>query len=485
MRELLENLLGRADAEWLLLSLWVGLLGIQFGVNETLRIAPSDVVLALLMFLIAVRDRDALVRVVRSRVPLNIALLLVAVALIWGTAVAFVRTGSVAREALLNKDLGVVVLASVTVAIRCVVRSPSDLRNILRTFVIAAATTTALALLDETVVPLVRGTAPPTRFEGFLLNPSANAIFLGVALLGLIGLDRGNATRHRKMLSVGGALFFACTIVLTLSRSSWIAIIVSLAALIALRRTRVALPAISLVILLLFVVQPLAASLMPLVGQLESGRLGAFERDIAPHATPSLDAQAALEAASATPRATVPPAPSAAVAPTSSGTVTQQFVSTASIVATDQYGATDRVALDILAVRLWVSQPSTFVTGLGLEVFLAVSAAYAGAPLIIHNTYAWLPAEMGIPGVAALLSVLYAMWWVARGAWRAGETSVGPAVTGAVILFAVWIGVNEGLYQRTLWMTLALGTAAIGIATKATWVIPAVDRRPRVATAPT
>jgi FtsH-binding integral membrane protein len=113
-------------------------------------------------------------------------------------------------------------------------------------------------------------------------------------------------------------------------------------------------------------------------------------------------------------------------------------------------------------LKLWLADPTTTLAGLGLEVFFLITPAFAGTASIIHSTYVWLPVEMGIPGVIALIAFLYAVLWVARGLTRnAVDRAPVVAVIGSLLVFLFWIAANEGLYQRTLWLMLGLGGAIL------------------------
>jgi hypothetical protein len=490
------RLLGRADLEWILLSVWVSLLGVQLPVEiRNLRLSPADIVLAGLMVALLVRRPRDVARELMPRTPVHLAILALVVALAWGSAVSLARTGVLVQEALLNKDVGVLVLGSIVVASRLVVRHLRDVRQLLRTFLIAGAAVTWVAFVFRFLMPILTGVPFGERFDGFLLNPSANAVFLSVLLMVQIGFVIEQSRARWQVVSAFGITML---LVLTLSRSTWLALMIALVAVavVLASRSRRWLPAAIAAVLLIFSAQPLLSVLTPVVAQIVGGQLGRFERQIAPSVTPSPDIGQLLGsappsapvatgtvAAASTPASTQPvtvgatpvgvPSASPSVVPTAAGTrtpepvvatasVAERYVSDAQSAANDRFGATDRVAFNVIAVKLWLSSVTTALAGLGLGVFLQVSPQLFGTAVIIHNTYLWLPVEMGVPGIIAIVAVLYAMTWTI---WRLArgrlDDVVRIGIAGSLLVFLIWIGENEGLYQRTLWTLLALGSIAI------------------------
>ena len=111
---------------------------------------------------------------------------------------------------------------------------------------------------------------------------------------------------------------------------------------------------------------------------------------------------------------------------------------------------------------MWLGSKTTAITGLGLGVFLQVSPQLFGTAVIIHNTYLWLPVEMGLPGIVALLAVLYAALWTCWYLVRdRTDIALTVGIVGPLLVFLMWIVANEGLYQRTLWMLLAVGAIVV------------------------
>src|SRR5207253_2644315 len=97
--------------------------------------------------------------------------------------------------------------------------------------------------------------------------------------------------------------------------------------------------------------------------------------------------------------------------------------------------------------------------GIGLDTFLATSADRFGVSLVIHNTFAWFLFEMGPLGLIAVCSV-----WIitARNLWHAyaapdWRRSLAPGLIAALVGMTIFCLLNEGFYQRHLWLLFALG----------------------------
>lgn len=108
------------------------------------------------------------------------------------------------------------------------------------------------------------------------------------------------------------------------------------------------------------------------------------------------------------------------------------------------------------AVSMALEHP---ILGGGLGAFLAAQGQNA---LIIHNTFLWILAEMGIVGVGAFLLFFAG---VIRYLVKASRTSDGQGVAAnAALLTLVSVGAmamaHELLYQRAPWFLLGLALAA-------------------------
>lgn len=448
---------------WALLIAWASLLGLQLIEIQRFRVAPSDVVLGALAVTMAIRERTGVLAVIRKWTPVHTALFALLAALAWGSAIAVLRTGVLVQDAWLNKDVGWLVLALTYVCVHVLVRSADDVRTVLRALLVGGTVTTWLAVAWTVATRIASNGSGDLRFQGFLLNPSAEAVYLSVLIVVQVASAyRRGIVDWPTWLQRLNALALIAVLLTTLSRSSWVATLVTLGivGIFSVQRTRF--PLALACALLLFVGAPLIESIRPVAYQVAGGQEPTTLRERTPVGSPPLALQ---ELASAIPTkapgAQLQPTsrPSDTPVPTATAQGLESFVTGASAVASEQYGASDRLALNVIGIRLWLSSPSTAVTGIGNGVFLQLSPYTAiGASLAIHSTYVWLPVEMGLPGIAALLAFIVAAIWAVRGVVRLGEFDLVIVFLGIGVLFAVWIGINEGLYQRTLWLMLSLAT---------------------------
>jgi hypothetical protein len=462
---------GFARVPFMLLSLSAASIGLQLAVVPGVNLALSDVPLGALMLVLLVRHRAALVSAIKPRTPVHAATVALLGALLWGSAVTYARTGELARDSWLNKDLGWLVLAMIVVAVRVTVQSADEVARLLRWMLVGGVALELIAAVAS--LAGVFGTGLENlRFAGFLLNPNANGIFIALLLVVLIGSTRNerivgwNPWTVRVMATVLTLLLLA-----TLSRGTWIAAIVALGIVsVTLMRTSPWLPALCAVVLLIFSAQPLTAAVAPVISQIARGQLPVSERDIHPSQTPPPDINNLIVGVTPPPTSTSAvrsPSEEASTAPPSATqpsptqlSASPGYLDAAQAVAADRFGASDRIALNVLALRLWFAAPLTFLTGIGLGVFARVTPFFFGVTVIIHSTYLWLPVEMGLPGLIALCALLIAGVWVARRCASAG-TGLAVAVGGGLLVLALWSAVNEGSYQRSLWFLLALGSVLI------------------------
>jgi hypothetical protein len=254
-------------------------------------------------------------------------------------------------------------------------------------------------------------------------------------------------------------------IIATFSRSTWIATFIALSLLTFVQLRRTKLPLLLAVAVLSMTVGPISAAMTPVVGQVSRGEPPTTLRTKEPETPPPnlRDLTEALPSALPSPGvagdATSPPEMSSqpdVVSPLDT------VVTRANSLASERNGATDRIALDVLAVRLWLQSWSTALAGIGLGVFLAITPFTSFAlPTVLHNTYLWLPVEMGLPGLATSIALVLSALWILRGASTKPLDDFAVIAIGGTALFGVWLGLNEGLYQRTLWLLFGLLSTAI------------------------
>jgi glycosyltransferase involved in cell wall biosynthesis len=111
-------------------------------------------------------------------------------------------------------------------------------------------------------------------------------------------------------------------------------------------------------------------------------------------------------------------------------------------------------------LRLWLNRP---LAGIGLGRFLVESPRWFGQPYQIHNTYVWILVEMGLLG----LLWFGAFIWIVAEEYLAAARIESERRWWAIGLGAAFISIlgfmvgTEGLYQRPLWLLVALA-AAVG-----------------------
>jgi hypothetical protein len=206
--------------------MWISLLGVQLPVDiQNFRFSPADVVLGVLMITLLIRRPRDVVEAIVPRTPVQFAIAALVVALAWGSAVSLLRTRVLVQEAFLNKDAGVLVLGSIVVACRVVSRDITNVRHLLRTFLVSGTIVTWVAAVFKLLLPIALNASFTERFDGFLLNPSSNAVFLAVLLMVQIGFAIGQPRVGVGALNAAGITllllltWLPCCSSLRLSRS--------------------------------------------------------------------------------------------------------------------------------------------------------------------------------------------------------------------------------------------------------------------------
>ncbi len=383
------------------LYLWVALLPFQLPLERVLglRLALSDVALAGTLFVgLACRVLGACQRPERRlrRTSLDSYLAALVGVFAMGLVVACARTGTLTSYALINKSVGIIVLIASFYMVVALAGPTGRLRTILVTLLgsVAAANVVSLVLFGVWLhwggqSAVVFG---QERLAGFLIDPNACGALLTVALLVQLAILIGGQSKSRwiKVAGMGNALTLGAGLVLTRSRSAWLALIVGGAALLWLFRRQMTWRRA----LFSGVVITCAGGLLWLLAGDTIASL--FREALRPSA------------------------------------IMQRW---------------DQVAGGL---RCFAASP---LWGIGLGTYREY-----GAPSIIHNTYVWLLAEMGLIGLVVLLLLLVRVGrnWAAalRGTgWNLGLAVGGTAAFAAMLGFAVGI---EALYQRPLWLLFAL-----------------------------
>lgn len=115
-----------------------------------------------------------------------------------------------------------------------------------------------------------------------------------------------------------------------------------------------------------------------------------------------------------------------------------------------------RMHLTLAALDVWWQHP---VFGAGLGSFLSDSVGMLGFEAIVHNTLLWLMAEMGLIGAVPFI-ITFVL--IIRSAWgRQSDTVRTRGLLLLMLVFAVMSQFQEVLYQRIFWLSLGVLTAAL------------------------
>jgi len=133
---------------------------------------------------------------------------------------------------------------------------------------------------------------------------------------------------------------------------------------------------------------------------------------------------------------------------------------TFNMVASNPRGFTDRIVIAQAALGLFLHSWDRILFGIGLGAFLQLSPSLMpyGVPLVVHNTYLWVLTEMGIIGFGVFSGFLLHMLGNVRRRFAYGvvDYSLLVGVLGGFAAMLVWLLLDEGLYQRHLWVLFAL-----------------------------
>jgi len=218
------------------LYLWVALLPFQLPLEHVLgfRLALSDVALvgALSVGLVcwffgthSARERPA------WRTNLDGYLVALVAVFVMALAVAWARTSELTTYTLVNKGAGILVLVASFYMTTTLASTPQRVRRVVTMLLgsVGAVNAVSLALYGAWLrlggqSPVVSG----QRLAGFLIDPNAYGGLLAVALLVQLGVLVGGRTKSRWVQVAGAAnvLLLGAGLVLTRSRSAWVALAV-------------------------------------------------------------------------------------------------------------------------------------------------------------------------------------------------------------------------------------------------------------------
>ncbi len=115
---------------------------------------------------------------------------------------------------------------------------------------------------------------------------------------------------------------------------------------------------------------------------------------------------------------------------------------------------------------LWFSHP---ILGGGLGSFISTQVSKTGTPLVIHSTYVWIIAEMGIVGLFLTgwipmmqIKRLSATWWKRPKLLIGGFGKNDSAIFLLITTFCLFSLAHEVAYQRIFWFVLGVLLAGPG-----------------------
>lgn len=405
-----------------------------------------------------------------------------ALALGLGTVVGALEAGSMTGYVLVNKDLGFLYLIVGYMVLAQYLQTQLRIARMIHWFVVGVSVANVTSLIAAGLafagVSNELYLTGNMRLYGSMLSP--NRLGGVVSMAALLELGRPYPSRWRGM----NLWLLGLGLALTLSRGSWLSVGVGALALVVLQTTETPrrLPWRSIGVTTLWALIPLgaiagvfrAAPPVQFVGaaqhaaELRERFLQACQQDPTLAICGELPPQQAVAPADRARLSEAGELPE--LLPFPIGTAPTAANAERSL--TNSRGVDDRLAILAVAWDLYTASTQTIILGIGLGTFLDKSTAAFGLPLIIHNTFAWFLVEMGLLGLAAILWV----WLTAAlNLWRAHQSvdwqrAFAPGLIASLLCLTVFCLLNEGLYQRHLWLLFVLSDR-LG----AQWPSPSLD----------
>src|SRR5579862_522223 len=199
---------------------YIFFLPVQFTVSDTLRVAPSDLLLVIFLFF-------GLTRIRFDRSAWSVFQVALLGVFILGTIRTAFDNPDLKNYVVLNKDLGLLVLFASYAMINTVARKWNDIRWMLRHLVIAVVLQTAIASAALFATQLSGISFSwinygGTRLSGFLVDPNAFGGLVDVALLIHAITYFSKRPLIRGLFGTFCMVVLGAGLLLTLSRSAWI-----------------------------------------------------------------------------------------------------------------------------------------------------------------------------------------------------------------------------------------------------------------------
>ena len=214
---------------WRSLLGWVMLLSVQLPIdNDYIRPAVSDFFLPFMLLFWILHSKDSLPSY-PSRLTQWI-ILFAALFLFVGNTIAFIQLGVLPKWTLVNKDAGLVVLVAAFLLANFYIRTKEQLVDLVNVFLISSLVINSVALLGG-IARYIFGIANPMmrdysslRLVGFNINPGSYGGWLIVVVLLQFPLllSHSPIIRMRRSLQWLTLIVASIDMVMTLSRSSYL-----------------------------------------------------------------------------------------------------------------------------------------------------------------------------------------------------------------------------------------------------------------------
>lgn len=210
--------------DWLVAG-YVICLPVQIGLSETLRFAPSDV----LLIAIALGYLLGFARIRHLRTAWSVWHVGLLLSILLSTVTALVRTGEVTQYALVNKTLGLLMLFLGYVVLVSESWEWQRIRRLLRLLILSTGLLNLASIgafvamiLTGISIPLLNVSPLNPRLAGLLIDPNAYGGLLVVVLSLHMLTYRTDGALVRGRLGLPIAVSLAIGVLLTYSRSSWV-----------------------------------------------------------------------------------------------------------------------------------------------------------------------------------------------------------------------------------------------------------------------
>lgn len=116
----------------------------------------------------------------------------------------------------------------------------------------------------------------------------------------------------------------------------------------------------------------------------------------------------------------------------------------------------DRIESFLRGFEMWLRNP---LLGAGLGVFIHEYITANGIPLVIHNSFLWIAAELGTIGLVAFGMLAYAVIRSLPRLDREANPDALVIIVGIAVTMAMMSMVHDMLYQRLFWLLLGAAVA--------------------------